>query len=104
MVAVVIVVLLGVLLVRTFLVAPFSIPSGSMATTLQVGDRILVDRASYRFHDVNRGDVIVFDGTDTFGGKDDPTDYVKRVIGIGGDRVMCCDKEGRLVVNGKALD
>jgi signal peptidase I len=103
MVVVVLVVLLAVLLVRTFLVAPFSIPSGSMATTLQIGDRILVDRASYRFHDIHRGDVIVFDGTDTFGGANDPTDYVKRVIGVGGDRVMCCDKRGRLVVNGKAL-
>ena len=100
---VVLVVLVAVLLVRTFLVAPFSIPSGSMARTLQIGDRILVDRASYRLHDVHRGDVVVFDGTDTFGGKD-PTDYVKRVIGIGGDRVICCDRQGRLTVNGDPLE
>lgn len=101
---VVVVVLAAVLLVRTFLVAPFSIPSGSMARTLQVGDRIMVDRASYRLHDIHRGDVVVFDGTDTFGGDADPTDYVKRVIGVGGDQVACCDDKGRLTVNGKPLD
>jgi signal peptidase I len=115
--------------VRTFLVAPFSVPSGSMEQTLQVGDRILVDRLSYRFTDVRRGDVVVFDGTDTFGpvhgaqpshgplgrvartltaavGGGDPaeTDYVKRVIGVGGDRVVCCDGRGRITVNGSPVD
>jgi hypothetical protein len=54
-------------MVRTFLVAPFSIPSGSMEQTLHVGDRILVDRLSYRLHDVRRGDIVVFDGTEAFG-------------------------------------
>jgi signal peptidase I len=75
-----------------------------MAQTLQIGDRIMVDRASYRLHDIHRGDVVVFDGTDTFGGDADPTDYVKRVIGVGGDQVACCDRQGRLTVNGKPLD
>ena len=117
------------LLVRTFLVTPFSIPSGSMQQTLQIGDRILVDRAGYRFGDVERGDVVVFDGTDTFGavGRGEPdrglvgslvhsvtgavgiarpaeTDYVKRVIGVGGDRVVCCDRRGRIRVNGDPVD
>ena len=50
----VVVVVLATTMVRTFLVAPFSIPSGSMEQTLHVGDRILVDRLSYRFHDVRR--------------------------------------------------
>ena len=54
-------------LVRTLPRAPFSIPSGSMENTLRVGDRILVDRLSYRLHDVQRGDVVVFDGTEAFG-------------------------------------
>ncbi|MGH8893047.1 MAG: signal peptidase I [Actinomycetes bacterium] len=123
-------VVLGVaMLVRTFLVTPFSIPSGSMEQTLQVGDRILVDRASYRFRDVRHGDVVVFDGSETFGPVDGgppprgplrslvrsvaaavgmagatETDYVKRVIGVGGDRVVCCDDAGRLTVNGRRVD
>jgi signal peptidase I len=119
-------VLLSALLVRTFVVTPFSIPSGSMRDTLDVGDRILVDRASYRFGSIERGDIVVFDGTDTFGpvggsgeasllarvtgvltlglAGDARTDYVKRVIGIGGDRVACCDPQGRLTVNGRPLE
>lgn len=124
-----VVVLVAAMVVRTFLVAPFSIPSGSMEQTLQVGDRILVDRLSYRLHDVRRGDVVVFDGTDSFGPvprggvSRDPlgaiahaagsavglarpaeTDYVKRVIAVGGDRVTCCDREGRITVNGSPVD
>lgn len=94
------------LVVRTLLVAPFSIPSGSMEQTLRPGDRILVDRLSYRLHPVHRGDVVVFDGTQEFGSLNNggTTDYVKRVIGVGGDHVVCCDLEGRLVVNGRPLD
>jgi signal peptidase I len=97
---------LGTLLVRTFVAAPFSIPSGSMEPTLRVGDRILVDRLSYRFHDVRRGDVVVFDGTDSFGSLGDgrrETDYVKRVVGLPGEHVVCCDDEGRITVDGRAL-
>ncbi len=119
--------LLASVLVRTFVVTPFSIPSGSMRETLDVGDRILVDRVSYRFGSVHRGDVVVFDGTDTFGAiaassggwpgwsakavrfltfglaGTGRTDYVKRVIGVGGDRVVCCDAHGRITVNGRPL-
>ena len=119
------VVFLVSVLVRTFLVTPFSIPSASMQETLDVGDRILVERVSSRFGSVDRGDVVVFDGADTFGAVDDGgpvwrdrvvgvltlglagtshTDYVKRVIGVGGDRVTCCDDKGRITVNGKPLD
>jgi signal peptidase I len=106
LVVLVVVVVLATLLVRAFVVAPFSIPSGSMENSLMVGDRILVDRVSYHFHDVRRGDVVVFDGTDTFGrlgnGKGE-TDYVKRVIGLPGDHVVCCDSHLRITVNGAAL-
>jgi signal peptidase I len=93
-------------LVRSFLVAPFSIPSGSMENTLQPGDRILVDRLSYRLHDVRRGDAVVFDGTEAFGSLNGggTTDYVKRVVGLPGDHVVCCDDHGRLTVNGKSLE
>jgi signal peptidase I len=106
----VLVVVLATTTVRTFLVAPFSIPSGSMEQTLHVGDRILVDRLSYRFHDVRRGDIVVFDGTEAFGRLGDgkgETDYVKRVIGLPGDHVMSLgtDNQGNGVVyvNGKPL-
>ena len=106
----VVVVVLATSMVRSFLVAPFSIPSGSMEQTLHVGDRILVDRLSYRFHDVRRGDIVVFDGTDVFGRLGDgkgETDYVKRVIGLPGDHVMSLGTEhqgnGVVYVNGTPL-
>jgi signal peptidase I len=106
----VVVVVLATTMVRSFLVAPFSIPSGSMEQTLHVGDRILVDRLSYRFHDVRRGDIVVFDGTDVFGRLGDgkgETDYVKRVIGLPGDHVMSLGTDdhgdGEVYVNGTPL-
>jgi signal peptidase I len=106
LVVLVLIVVMATLLVRAFVVAPFSIPSGSMENSLKVGDRILVDRMSYHFHGVRRGDVVVFDGTDTFGrlgnGKGE-TDYVKRVIGLPGDHVVCCDSHLRITVNGTPL-
>jgi signal peptidase I len=106
MVLLIVVVVAATSLVRSYVVAPFSIPSGSMEQTLQVGDRILVDRISYRFTDVERGDIVVFDGTDTFGRLGDgtgETDYVKRVIGLPGDHVVCCDDRGRITVNDRPL-
>lgn len=117
-----------VLLITTFVVKPFSIPSGSMENTLLIGDRVLVNRMVYHVRPVQRGDVIVFDGTDSFvpasevpqrdpitGAiawvgqslglmQPDSTDFIKRVIGVGGDHVQCCDAQGHLTVNGKALD
>ena len=116
-------------LIRTFLVQPFFIPSGSMENTLQVGDRVLVDKLTYRFHDISRGDVVVFNGLDSFTPEVQVTqpsnpvlrglraigsavgvappgekDFIKRVVGIPGDRVVCCDSLGRVTVNGTALD
>jgi signal peptidase I len=116
-------------LVKTFLVQAFYIPSGSMEDTLQVGDRVLVNKVVYHLRDVERGDVIVFDGTGSFitGNVVEPerspvevvgrlfgeivglapprdTDFIKRVIGVGGDRVICCDADGRITVNGVPLD
>ena len=116
-----------VLLITAFLVKPFSIPSGSMENTLQVSDRVLVNRAVYKVRDIERGDVIVFDGSGSFvppqlaPDRDpitgalvwvaqsfglvapDSTDFIKRVIGTGGDRVTCCDAQGQLTVNGSPL-
>lgn len=117
-----------VLLITTFLAKPFSIPSGSMEDTLQIGDRVLVNRAVYNFRDIERGDVVVFDGSGSFvpptvtPDRDpitgafvwvgqsfglvapDSTDFIKRVIGTGGDRVTCCDADGRITVNGEPID
>ena len=117
-----------VLLITTFLAKPFSIPSGSMEDTLQIGDRVLVNRAVFNFRDIERGDVVVFDGSGSFvpptvtPDRDpitgafvwvgqsfglvapDSTDFIKRVIGTGGDRVTCCDADGRITVNGEPID
>ncbi|WP_076259801.1 signal peptidase I [Intrasporangium flavum] len=117
------VLLLAVVVVRAFLVTPFGIPSESMEDTLLVGDRILVSRTTAP-EQVQRGDIIVFDASQAFGlrvpergflqtlveaaesiiGKGQPTDYVKRVIGLPGDHVRCCAADGRLEVNGVAID
>jgi signal peptidase I len=78
---VVLAVALGVaLLVRGFLIAPFYIPSTSMVETLQVKDRILVNRLSYRLHPVNRGDVIVFEKPEGSQFGDEVEDLIKRAM------------------------
>jgi signal peptidase I len=111
--------------VRGFLVQTFVIPSGSMEPALQVGDRVVVSRLDYRFGEIRRGDVVVFDGDGVFTSAGPPrsalaqagravaqalgapvgeSDFVKRVIGVGGDHVQCCDDQGRITVNGRPLD
>ncbi|MBM7052478.1 MULTISPECIES: signal peptidase I [Streptomyces] len=117
----------ALLLFSSYVVQPFLIPSRSMEPTLQVGDRVLVNKLAYRFGaEPERGDVVVFDGTGSFVREDldanplaglvrgaaaslglaEPadTDFVKRVVGVGGDRVVCCDARGRLAVNGTVVD
>ncbi|NBM15187.1 signal peptidase I [Streptomyces sp. GC420] len=85
-----------------FVAQPFEIPSSSMEPTLRPGDRVLVNKLAYRFDaEPRRGDVVVFDGTEYFSGSGD---YVKRVVGVGGDRVVCCDRRGRVQVNGTAVE
>lgn len=89
------------LLLNVFVAQPFQIPSGSMEPGLGVGDRVLVNKTAYRFGaGPRRGDVVVFDGSGYFG----DADYIKRVVGVGGDHVVCCDKEGRIEVNGTPVD
>ncbi len=93
--------LLFSLCLNAFVVQPFQIPSGSMENGLRIGDRVLVNKLAYRFGaEPRRGDVVVFDGTGYFG----DADYIKRVVGVGGDHVVCCDKEGRIEVNGRSVD
>ncbi|MEV6261754.1 signal peptidase I [Streptomyces sp. NPDC051784] len=76
---------------------PYTVPTDSMTPTVNAGDRILAERIAG--DEVRRGDVVVF--TDSAWG-DVP--MVKRVVGVGGDKVACCDKDGRLTVNGKPVE
>jgi len=82
------------LIIRTFIVQSFHIPSGSMIPTLLVGDFILVDKVTYHFREPERGDVVVFHfplNEDIY--------YVKRIVGVPGDKVQV--KNGKLYINGK---
>lgn len=101
-VVVVVAVLVAVLL-RAFVVQTFFIPSGSMEPTLQIGDRILVNKLSYHFHGVDRGNIVVFSRppTENCGGPE-VNDLVKRVIGLPGDVISLSN--GYVYVDGKKLD
>jgi signal peptidase I len=101
-------ILLGVaivvaILVRAFVLQTFYIPSESMEHTLNINDRVLVNKLVYDFRDPRRGEIIVFTAPAEW--KSDPTenDFIKRVIGIGGDHVKCCSS-GKLTINGYVLD
>ena len=114
--------------VKTFFIHFFFIPSGSMQNTLQIGDRIAVNKFANIYSDIRRGEVVVFkdpsnwlgtaqaptgsrivrdikSGLVAVGVLPDPaTQYlIKRVIGVGGDTVMCCDAKGKLVVDRVSL-
>jgi signal peptidase I len=108
------------LIIKTFLVQMFFVPSESMEPLFVKDDRILVQKVSYETGDVQRGDVVVFDDPGGWLGPQPklnplqkvlsviglyPTGghLVKRVIGVGGDRVECCDDKGRITVNGVPL-
>ncbi|MBR5951360.1 MAG: signal peptidase I [Actinomycetaceae bacterium] len=112
--------------IKTFFVQAFVVPSGSMETTLNPTDRILVNRLADSPQDIKRGDIIVFsdpnnwlssssnEAESTFISRvmetigllpaDSGQHLVKRVIGVGGDTVECCDVNGRLTVNGVPID
>ncbi|MEW6154613.1 MAG: signal peptidase I [Actinomycetota bacterium] len=92
--------LLVAFLVKTFLVQAFYIPSGSMLPTLQEQDRVLVNKLSYRFGDVDRGDLIVFRGPDQAPGE--VKDLIKRVVGLPGETVEA--RDGQVLVDGQVID
>ncbi|MFJ4848845.1 signal peptidase I [Streptomyces sp. NPDC088733] len=124
--------LLIALVLKTFLLQAFVIPSGSMEQTIRIGDRVVVDKLTPWFGSKpQRGDVVVFkdpgnwlegeqaqSGQDPVGVKQikefftfigllpsaDEQDLIKRVVAVGGDTVKCCDKDGRVTVNGTPLD
>jgi len=109
------------ILIKTFLVQMFFVPSESMEPLFVKDDRIVVQKVSYWAGDVQRGDVVVFRDPGGWLGPDPPLNpvqklmstvglyptgghLVKRVIAVGGDRVTCCDAQGRITVNGVALN
>ncbi|MET7641710.1 signal peptidase I [Streptomyces sp. NPDC005438] len=76
---------------------PYTVPTDSMAPTVSSGDRVLAERIDGST--VRRGDIVVFE--DAVWGS---LPMVKRVVGVGGDKVACCDSKGRLTVNGRPVD
>lgn len=117
------------ILVRAFLVQAFTVPSGSMEETLRIGDRILVNKIIYTVREPHRGEIVVFKGDDDWneeGAEPAPEgffptvgayvgslfgatppgekDLVKRVVAVAGDTVKCCDRQGRVTVNGLGLN
>ncbi|WP_446664049.1 signal peptidase I [Flexivirga sp. B27] len=112
-------------LVKTFLAQPFYIPSESMEATLDVGDRIIVSKFTPQHSPLHRGDVIVFEDPKSWGSQPSHPSLlkrvvkdslvfvgvlpgggdhvVKRIIGMPGDKVVCCTKSGKLTVNGVAI-
>jgi len=124
------------LVVKTFVVQPFFIPSSSMEDTLMIGDKVLVNKLVYHFRRIEPGDIVVFNGDGSWDPNPSPsrpsgdpvvraydatlrplfhsiaglfgtpigqTDYIKRVIGVPGDRVKCCTAQGLVTVNGVPL-
>ena len=89
------------LVVKTFLFQAFFIPSLSMYSTLDKGDRVLVNKLSYRLHDVHRGDLVVFERPPNVADTG-IEDLIKRVVGLEGDVVEGHD--GKVFINGRALD
>ena len=124
------------LVIKSFVVQAFFIPSSSMENTLDIGDKVLVNKLVYHFRSIQPGDIVVFDGNGSwepapapakassdpvvrlfdatldplyhsilglFGTAPGQTDFIKRVIGVPGDRVACCTASGDVTVNGVAL-
>ena len=89
------------LVVKTFLFQAFFIPSLSMYSTLDKGDRVLVNKLSYRLHDVNRGDIVVFERPPSETATDIP-DLIKRVVGLSGEQIVI--EGGRVLVDGEPLE
>jgi signal peptidase I len=99
---VVLAVAITALALRLFVGRAYVISSTSMEPLLHPGDRVLVLTAGQGLEQVRRGDVVVFDGSGLFSG-DRSRDYVKRVVGLPGERVTCCDDAGRITIDGRPL-
>ena len=118
--------LLLAVVIKTYAIQAFFIPSGSMENTLLVNDRVLVNKLVYDVRSIHRGDIVVFNGDGSWDPGTPPRDtnfivkfgqgfasmfgfghpgdiLIKRVIGLPGDKVACCDAQGRVTVNGVPL-
>jgi signal peptidase I len=121
-----IVALVLALLIKSFVVQAFYIPSASMENTLEIGDRVLINKIVFHTRPIHRGDIVVFDGTGSWNLTDasastnifgkavselegivgishDSNIYIKRVIGVPGDHVACCNSNHQVTVNGVPL-
>ena len=115
------------LLIKTYAFQAYYIPSPSMQNTLAIGDKVLVNKIIHHLRPIHRGDIIVFNGQGSwnqgpppktpnpldrlyraviglFGAPPGQTDYIKRVIGLPGDHVRCCNARGQVTINGVALN
>ena len=122
----IVVALVLALVIKAFVVQAFWIPSGSMQNTLAINDRVLINKVVYHLRSIHRGDIVVFDGTGSWdfntspgssnifskavgeleglvGVSQDSSIYIKRVVGLPGDHVVCCNSAGQVTVNGVAL-
>jgi signal peptidase I len=122
----VVVALLLAVVIKTYAIQAFFIPSGSMENTLEINDRVLVNKLVYDVRSIHRGDIVVFNGDGSWDPGTAPRDtnfvvkfaqgfasmfgfghpgdiLIKRVIGLPGDRVACCDAQGRVTVNSAPL-
>jgi signal peptidase I len=122
----VVVALLLAVVIKTYAIQAFFIPSGSMENTLEINDRVLVNKLVYDVRSIHRGDIVVFNGDGSWDPGTPPRDtnfvvkfaqgfasmfgfghpgdiLIKRVIGLPGDKVACCDAQGRVTVNGVPL-
>jgi signal peptidase I len=122
----VVVALLLAVVIKTYAIQAFFIPSGSMENTLEINDRVLVNKLVYDVRGIHRGDIVVFNGDGSWDPGPVPVDtnfvvkfadgfasmfgfghpgdiLIKRVIGLPGDHVACCDAQGRVTVNGVPL-
>lgn len=127
LIAIIVTALLISLVLKTYIVQNFYIPSGSMENTLQINDRIVVNKMTSEEKDLNRGDVVVFKDTKGWLSPlpkaeqnnslmdkamqaiglmpENNNQYmVKRIIGMPGDTVKCCDADGRILINGEPID
>jgi signal peptidase I len=119
--------LLLAVIIKTYAIQAFFIPSGSMENTLEINDRVLVNKIVYHTRGIHRGDIVVFNGDGSWDPGTVPTStnfvvqfadgfasmfgfghpgdiLIKRVIGLPGDHVACCDAQGRVTVNGVPLN
>jgi signal peptidase I len=132
----VVIALVVAIVIKTFVVQEFFIPTGSMENTLDIGDKVLVNKLVYHFRSIQPGDIVVFNGDGSwepeptsgppssdplvrlydatlnpvfhaiaglFGSAPGQQDFIKRVIGVPGDHVACCNAAGDVTVNGVAL-